>query len=123
MSAAGRLRWGRILVGGFLAEAALIALAIPISVKFGQGPLLYIAPAGSFILCFLSAIWVGRKLESRFVLHGFLVGLVATVIYLVLTKFGPEPIAYIVAHGLKLAGGVLGGLVAAQRSAGAAAPS
>jgi len=43
---AGRMHWVRILVGGFLAEALLIVLVIPIAVKWGQHPLLYVAPVG-----------------------------------------------------------------------------
>ena len=52
-----------------------------------------------------------------FILHGILVGLVATLIYVALTRFQPEPAAYIVAHFLKLAGGALGGYVASRRAA------
>ncbi len=112
---AQRMHWVRILVGGFLAEAILIAIAIPVGVKWGQHPLLYIAPAGSLVLCFLFAWWVGRGVESRFVVHGLLVGVVATLIYLALTRARPEPMAYVIAHGLKLLGGAGGGWFAGRR--------
>jgi hypothetical protein len=113
-----RIRWGRVLLGGFLAEALLVAIAIPIALKWGQHPLLYIAPLGSLVLCFLFALWVGRRLESRFVLHGALVGVVATAIYLALTLARPEPFAYVVAHALKILGGVAGGVVAGRLHTG-----
>jgi hypothetical protein len=108
----GRLHWVRILIGGFLAEALLILIVIPINMKWGQHPLLWVAPVGSLVTCFLLAWWVGRGLESRFILHGFLVGVVAMLIYLALTRLQPEPMAYVIAHGLKLLGGVCGGLMA-----------
>jgi hypothetical protein len=79
---------------------------------------LYVAPVGSLVLCFLFAIWVGRGVESRFVLHGVLVGVVAMLIYLALTRLQPEPFAYVIAHALKLLGGAGGGLVAGRRRAG-----
>lgn len=112
---AQRMHWVRILIGGFLAEAALIVLVIPIAMKWGQHPLLYIAPVGSLVLCFLFAWWVGRGVESRFVVHGLLVGMVATLIYLALTRARPEPMAYVIAHGLKLLGGTGGGWFAGRR--------
>jgi hypothetical protein len=54
---------------------------------------------------------VSRRIESRFILHGTLVGAVAALIYLALTRAQPEPFIYIVAHTLNLAGGACGGFV------------
>jgi putative membrane protein (TIGR04086 family) len=115
MNTSAGIRWLRILLGGFLAEVLVIALVIPISLLFGKNTLTYSAPAASLLACFVFALWVGRRLESRFVLHGVLVGVVATLIYVALTRGGPEPPAYLVAHGLKLLGGAAGGLVSARR--------
>jgi hypothetical protein len=112
------VHWVRILIGGFLAEALLVLIVIPINMKFGQTPLLWIAPVGSLVTCFLFAWWVGRGISSRYVLHGVLVGVVAMLIYLALTRLQPEPFAYVIAHGLKLLGGAGGGLVAGRRSSG-----
>jgi hypothetical protein len=112
--ASAKIHWVRILIGGFLAEAVLIVLVIPVAIKWGQHPLLYLAPAGSLLLCLLFGLWVARGVESRFVLHGLLVGVVATLIYLALTRLQPEPWAYVLAHGLKLAGGATGGWIAAR---------
>ena len=115
MSTSVGLRWPLVLLGGFLAEVSVIALVLPIALLAGKSTLTYTAPAASFLACFLFAIWVGRRLTSRFVLHGFLVGVAATLIYVALTRGGPEPLAYLIAHGLKLVGGALGGFVAARR--------
>ena len=45
----------------------------------------YTAPPGSFVMCFLGALWVCRRIESHFILHGTLVGVVAALIYVALT--------------------------------------
>ena len=73
------------------------------------------APPGSFVTCFLGALWLGRRIESRFILHGTLVGVVAVLIYVSLTRAQPEPYAYLVAHALKPIGWACGGWVAQRR--------
>jgi putative membrane protein (TIGR04086 family) len=114
MTASSGIHWLRILLAGFLAEVAVIALVLPLALLFGKNTLTYTAPAASLLACFVVAIWVGRRIDSRFVLHGLLVGVVATLIYVTLTRGAPEPAAYLIAHALKLLGGALGGLVAAR---------
>ena len=109
------INWLRILLAGFLVEVSVIAIVLPIAFLFGKNTLPYSAPAASLLACFVFAAWVGRRLTSRFVLHGILVGLVATLIYVALTRGAPEPPAYLFAHALKLLGGAAGGLVAARR--------
>ena len=54
-AATAKMHWVRILIGGFLAEALLILLVIPVARMWGQQPLLYLAPGGSLVLCFLLA--------------------------------------------------------------------
>ncbi len=120
MNTSTRIHWMRVLIGGFLAEASVFAVVIPVFSIFGQHALLYAAPVASLVMCFLFAIWVGRRLESRFILHGMLVGVVATLLYVGLTLVRPEPLAYLVAHGLKILGGAGGGFVAGQRRKAAA---
>jgi len=115
MSTSAGIRWLRVLLGGFLAEVAVIALVLPLALLVGKNTLPYSAPAASLLACFVFAIWVGRRLTSQFVLHGILVGVVATLIYVALTRGGPEPLAYLIAHALKLLGGAAGGFVAARR--------
>jgi putative membrane protein (TIGR04086 family) len=113
------IHWGRILLGGLLAEVALILAIVPLGVRLGvrlgDNFLHYTAPPGSFVMCFLGALWVCQRIESHFILHGTLVGVVAALIYVALTRAQPEPFAYIVAHGLKLVGGACGGFVAQRR--------
>ena len=72
-----RIHWARILLGGLLAEVALILAIVPLGLRFGDNFLHYTAPPGSFVMCFLGALWVCRRIESHFILHGTLVGVVA----------------------------------------------
>ena len=109
------IHWGRILLGGLLAEVGLILAIVPLGMRLGEKFLHYTAPPGSFLMCFLGALWVGRRIESRFILHGTLVGAVAALIYVALTRAQPEPFAYIDAHALKLAGGACGGFFSQRR--------
>jgi putative membrane protein (TIGR04086 family) len=109
------IQWARILLGGLLAEVALILAIVPLGLRLGDNFLHYTAPPGSFIMCFLGALWVCRRTESHFILQGTLVGVVAALIYVALTRAQPEPPAYIVAHALKLVGGACGGFVAQRR--------
>jgi putative membrane protein (TIGR04086 family) len=109
------IRWWRILLAGLLAEIALILAIVPVGLHLGENFLHYTAPPGSFVMCFLGALWVCRRIESHFILQGTLVGIVAALIYIAVTRAQPEPFAYIVAHALKLAGGACGGFVAQLR--------
>jgi hypothetical protein len=111
------LRWGRILVGGFCAELAVAAIVFPVLHFFGQRAFLASILVTSAAMPFLFALWVCRRVKSNFVLHGLLVGVVAALLYLILTRGQPEPLLYKIAHGLKLVGGLLGGLVASLRAA------
>jgi putative membrane protein (TIGR04086 family) len=105
-----KIHWGRAFAGG------LFAITVPVYLALGDHPLLYIVPPGALVTSFLGALWVGLKIESRFVLHGLLVGIVATLVYVLLAWGQPEPLAYIIAHGLKILGGMAGGIVAERRS-------
>jgi putative membrane protein (TIGR04086 family) len=119
-----RIRWGAVVLSAVLTEVIMIAFVIPLQ-PYGQTPLTVVALTGSFLLPLLFAIWVGRRAQNRFVLHGLLIGACAVLIYLALGELGrrfgppqdPQPFAYTIAHGLKLLGGALGGVIASRRSA------
>ena len=111
------MRWGRILLGGFFAELLVFAIVFPVRHFFGEKAFLASILIASAATPFLLAIWVCRRVESGFALHGALVGVVAALIYLVLAWGQPEPLLYKVAHGLKVVGGMGGGVVASRRKA------
>jgi putative membrane protein (TIGR04086 family) len=110
------IRWGWILLGGFLAELAVFVAVIPLSLVAGQASLVYSAPPASFLATFAFGLWVARKAPQRAVLHGTLVGVVAMLLYIGISFGQPEPVAYIVAHVLKVLGGAAGGFVALKRT-------
>jgi hypothetical protein len=110
------LRWGRVIVGGFAAELAVFAVVFPVLHFFGQRAFLASILVASLAMPFIFAVWVGRGVKSHFLLHGVLVGVVAVLVYMVVAWGHPEPLLYKIAHGLKLVGGLLGGVVAARRA-------
>jgi membrane-bound metal-dependent hydrolase YbcI (DUF457 family) len=97
-----------------VAEVAVFAIVFPARALFGQRTFLVSIPVACVVMPFLLALWVCRRVESRFVLHGALVGIVATVFYLALAWRQPEPPLYIISHALKVVGGMGGGLVASK---------
>jgi len=105
-----------VIVGGFLAELGVFAVVFPVLHFFGQRAFLVSILVASVALPLVFAIWVGRHIESQFVLHGVLVGVVAALVYLIVAWGQPEPLLYKIAHGLKLVGGLLGGVMAARRA-------
>lgn len=110
-----QIHWGRACLGGILAELAVFAVVFPTRSLFGQRAFLASILVASAVLPFVFALWVCRRVESRFLLHGALVGIVAALFYLGLAWRQPQPALYRIAHGLKVAGGIVGGAVAARR--------
>jgi hypothetical protein len=131
--AAPAIRWVRVVVAGFLAEVALIVIAIPLYFAFGsnaQTSLNLVIPPASFVVLVAFGWWVGRSAPKAPVLNGFLVGAAGVALYLALgigaalaTHRDPAASltpAYLLAHALKMAGGAVGGWLASRRQAAAA---
>jgi hypothetical protein len=115
------IQWGRVVLAAFVMELVLIGIAVPLFVQgYGQ-MLVYVIPPASLVATFMITVWLGRAIASRFVLHGALIGVVGTVMYVALTRGQPEPWQYLAAHVLKVVGGAAGGLVLAQRRGTASA--
>jgi hypothetical protein len=110
-----KLRWARIVLGGFLAELLVFAVVFPTRYLFGQQAFLASILIASAVMPFIFAMWVGKRIESRFVLHGALVGLVAVLIYTVLAWGQTQPLLYKISHGFKIIGGMAGGFIASRR--------
>jgi len=129
--ASSSLRWGRIVLGGVLAELILIAFVIPINLAGGgERAITVVAVAGSYVVFVPVAWWLSRALP-RPILHGALMGAVAAAFYTVLAVAGryfqptapPMPFIYYVAHVLKIAGGATGGWLAQRAAARLHAPN
>lgn len=112
-----KVHWVRVLIAGVLAELLVFAVVFPTLHFFGQRAFLVSILVASAVMPFLFALWVARHIESGFVLHGALVGVVAALFYLMLARGQPEPLLYKIAHGLKVVGGGAGGFVAARLKA------
>jgi hypothetical protein len=118
----GRIRWGRVFAGAVLVEAGLIGLTLPVALLAGTTVFLAVVPPACFGVGFVCAWWACRKIESRFVLHGALIGIIATAIYfgLVLSQPGGMasvmelygPFLFFLANGLRVIGCVAGGAAA-----------
>ena len=124
------LRWGRIMLGGFLGELLLMALVIPLrAIGASETAITGIAVGGSFVAFVPVAWWLARRL-ARPVLQGALMGAAAAVMYMLLSAVGqlfvpdapPVPLMYYVAHVLKLAGGATGGWLAQRGAAATGTP-
>ena len=120
------MNWTRALVGGLLAELLVIVLIAPVALGVGLDslgdpanvpPLLgYSIVVASFVAPLIVTQWVTKRVSSRLVLHGALVGFTAFAIYMIpMTLSGEaQPPIYWVAHAAKLLGGLTGGFVATR---------
>jgi hypothetical protein len=109
------IQWGRVLLAAFLVELVLFAIAVPLYLSGAGRVLIYVVPPAAFIATFAMTVWLGRKITSKFVLHGVFIGAVGILMYVGLTRAQPEPWQYLVAHALKIVGGAAGGMVLARR--------
>ena len=131
MGAISRVHWGLIVLAGFLSEMAVFVIffTLLIAARLAgvprlaspMSPLDYVdALVSSFVMVFLFTLWVGRRIESGFVLHGGLIGVVGTLLFSIMwiatTPSPAQPPLYVVAHVLKVLGGITGGLVVQRRT-------
>jgi hypothetical protein len=121
-----KISWGRILNAGLVLEILFIGLYQIFAALHGKadGANYIFVVVGSFVLMLMGALWVARKIESRFILHGFLVGVVAVLYYVIRSL--PDALSgqyddclrwFIIGHTPKILGGLAGGFIAAKRRA------
>jgi hypothetical protein len=96
-------------------ELVLFAIAVPLFLSGAGQVLVYVVPPTALIATFAITVWLGRRINSKFVLHGVLIGVVGTLMYVGLTRAQPEPWQYLVAHALKIVGGAASGMVLTRR--------
>jgi hypothetical protein len=128
ITARRKLHWGRILGGAVLLELLLFVVLVPIGLTFGMPGaanakdlrIFFIAvPVGCFAGGAAIAAWVLRRVESRRTLHGALLGVAATLVYLAICALQPGGISAVIAgygpllfwasQALRISGCVLGG--------------
>lgn len=113
-----KIRWMRVVVTAILFEVVLFAITVLLSLFIEVEAVLVFVPVFVFVVGFPFGMWIARKLSSGFVLHGALVGVVATLIYLglLLGQFGSltpvvemyGPVSFFLANALKILGCVAG---------------
>ena len=116
------IRWGRVILAAIAAEVLVVLSLLAAGAAFkvpGEVAGYYVAPPASAAATFLMVFWVARKLESRFVLHGVLVGLAGVVLTggFIFTAKREDRLMYIVSFVLRIVGGYVGGLVAQKPAA------
>jgi hypothetical protein len=130
MSDVRRIRWKWIIVGGLLAEITVMAIffllllaAMAAGVPEIAQPMTTLDYVDAMVMSFVSmlvfTVWVGKRIDSAFVLHGVLIGafgiLLFSVMWVSTTGSLAQPALYVVAHGLKIVGGIIGGFIAERR--------
>ena len=77
-----KIRWGIIVVAAFVIEAALFAILIPVQILFGMQVFQVAVPVAVVVITFVLTMLFGRRIHAQFLIHGLLIGLIATLIYL-----------------------------------------
>jgi hypothetical protein len=111
------IKWGRVLLAAFVMELVLFAIAIPLFLGGEGRVLVYVVPPAALIATFAVTVWLGRTIRTNFVLHGVLIGVAGTLMYVAITRARPEPWQYWLAHALKVVGGAGAGMILARRQA------
>jgi hypothetical protein len=79
-----RINWKRVLIVGFISEIVLFALFRLVNLLPPGLTLEILVYMDWFGLMFIGGLWIARRLESGFVLHGVLVGIVANILFVVI---------------------------------------
>jgi hypothetical protein len=113
-----KLRWGWIIAGAVILEVALIILFVPMLMYTDVSTIAPYAGIGTLGLGFLVGWWIVRKVPGRRLLHGALIGILATIIYVGLCMANPGGIAsvvrmygtvlFVVGNGLRVVGSIAG---------------
>ena len=119
MTETDTIRWGRIILGGLFMELAMFAVVIPLN-GINRQATYYSVPFLTSVFGFLFGYWVARPLRNRFILHGVLTAVAASMMYVALTfamgAAASVPLLYHFSHGLRMIGGAFGGRVAERRA-------
>lgn len=123
------IRWGRTLIAAVAVEIVLIAITIALfATRADPNPILdLVIPPAALILFIPAGQWVARG-SSAPILNGFVAGLWGIALYVLLTLVARGAVAdfdfessvrpaYLLAHGLKVVGGVIGGWLVARKIA------
>jgi hypothetical protein len=82
-----KINWKRVVIAGILFE--ILLTLIYIAAQYAGPYRLAIVLLDWFGIMFWGGLWVARKIESRFVIHGFLVGIIANLLFFPLRPLLP----------------------------------
>jgi len=128
------LRWGRALVAAIAVEIMLVAFTVVISrVKADPTQTLnWVIPPACFVLFVPGGYWTARGTAAP-MLNAFVAGAFGVLLYVAPTLVAAATVkdfnlassarpAYLLAHGLKVVGGLIGGWLASRKLADAPVP-
>ena len=125
-----QVRWLRVVVAAFVVEVGLLVTGVPPLLLFGDVVLKTVVPVLCVVVPFVVAGYATRKLPDARVLHGALIGIVATAMYFVLVV-SQGPIAeasaayglplFIAVNALRVVSAAAGGYFADRRAVPSAA--
>ena len=117
------IRWRWIIVGGVVAEIALLPTTLGLgflTTKVSLPDWLAFSAYGAvmFLVLLPVSVWAAPKAGSAFLLNGTLIGLLAALIFLPFLIMAPliNPVHETINEILKVAGGAMGGLLAGRRT-------
>ena len=120
-----KIHWARVVIAAFVLEIVLFVTLVPIGQVFGTTVFLIAVPIGCLVFGFLITFLFTRGIKARTVLHGLLIGVLATIIYLGLVVGSPGgmaiamstygPFLFVFYNGLRIVGTVLAGLVCQRK--------
>jgi putative membrane protein (TIGR04086 family) len=117
------IRWRIVLIGALLAELGIAALVFPVRFFVSEEAFIDSVAPACLAMTLVFGFWAGVRARTKPVLHGTLVGVVAALLYIILTIGQTLPPEFLVSHVVKVVGGLAGGGLAAWRLGRAAAPS
>jgi len=130
--------WLRVLGGGFLIEVVLAVVLIGGFAVAGIDLAAGVSTVSAVIIgvsCFVGAFavvaWLARGIQRQRAWNGFLMGVVATLLYVgliagsgqmaaALAAYGA--VTFVIVNGMRLLGALLGGMAAERRSIAPAEP-
>ena len=122
------IRWGRVILGGFLIELVLTIVSVPFFATGREADLMIVVPPATLVVAALFGAWTARR-TARPVLNGTLAGVAAFAIYLLLilgnVLFAPQQpdftaalsLPYLASHVFKVLGAAFGGWLVSRKRA------
>jgi hypothetical protein len=121
-----QVRWLRVVIAAFLVEVGLVVTTLPFLPLLGEDLVFrVVVPSACLVVPFIVAWLATRKLPGARVLHGWLIGAVATVMYFALV-IGTSSIAeaaatyglpmFFVVNALRVVSAAAGGYASQRRA-------